>query len=318
MKILVTGGAGYIGSHVVLLLCDEGHDIIVLDNLSLGSKEAVDKRAVFINGSILNKEDLIKSLADVDAVIHLAAYKSAGESMQNPQKYSEHNVLGSMNLLRAMIEENVKNIIFSSSAAVYGLPEYLPLDEKHPLKPINHYGYTKLQTEKTIDLYGKEEQIRYINLRYFNAAGYDALGKITSLEKNPANLIPSVMEVASGKRNKLLIYGNDFETIDGTGVRDYIHVSDLARAHLAALNLISAQQSATLNLGSEKQYSVMEVIRSTEKITGKQIPYEIVGRREGDPDKIYASSEKARNLLKWSAEASELDNIIETTWRIYK
>ena len=318
MKILVTGGAGYIGSHVVLLLCDEGHDIIVLDNLSLGTKEAVDKRAVFIEGSILNKEELIKSLANVDAVIHLAAYKSAGESMQNPQKYSENNVLGSMNLLRAMIEENVKNIIFSSSAAVYGLPEYLPLDEKHPLQPINHYGYTKLQTEKTIDLYGKEEQIRYINLRYFNAAGYDALGKITSLEKNPANLIPSVMEVASGKRNKLLIYGNDFETIDGTGVRDYIHVSDLARAHLAALNLISAQQSATLNLGSEKQYSVMEVIRSTEKITGKQIPYEIVGRREGDPDKIYASSEKAQNLLKWSAEASELDNIIETTWRIYK
>ena len=318
MKILVTGGAGYIGSHVVLLLCDEGHDIIVLDNLSLGTKEAVDKRAVFIEGSILNKEELIKSLANVDVVIHLAAYKSAGESMQNPQKYSENNVLGSMNLLRAMIEENVKNIIFSSSAAVYGLPEYLPLDEKHPLKPINHYGYTKLQTEKTIDLYGKEEQIRYINLRYFNAAGYDALGKITSLEKNPANLIPSVMEVASGKRNKLLIYGNDFETIDGTGVRDYIHVSDLARAHLAALHLISAQQSTTLNLGSEKQYSVMEVIRSAEKITGKQIPYEIVDRREGDPDKIYASTEKAQNLLKWSAEASELDNIIETTWRIYK
>ena len=318
MKILVTGGAGYIGSHVVLLLCDEGHDIIVLDNLSLGTKEAVDKRAVFIEGSILNKEKLIKSLVDVDAVIHLAAYKSAGESMQNPQKYSENNVLGSMNLLRAMIEENVKNIIFSSSAAVYGLPEYLPLDEKHPLKPINHYGYTKLQTEKTIDLYGKEKQISYTNLRYFNAAGYDALGRITSLEKNPANLIPSVMEVASGKRNKLLIYGNDFETIDGTGVRDYIHVSDLARAHLAALDLISAQQSATLNLGSEKQYSVMEVIRSTEKITGKQIPYEIVDRREGDPDKIYASTEKAQNLLKWSAEASELDNIIETTWRIYK
>ena len=318
MKILVTGGAGYIGSHVVLLLCDEGHDIIVLDNLSLGSKEAVDKRAVFIEGSILNKEELIKSLADVDAVIHLAAYKSAGESMQNPQKYSENNVLGSMNLLRAMIEENVKNIIFSSSAAVYGLPEYLPLDEKHPLKPINHYGYTKLQTEKTIDLYGKEKQISYTNLRYFNAAGYDALGRITSLEKNPANLIPSVMEVASGKRNKLLIYGNDFETIDGTGVRDYIHVSDLARAHLAALHLISAQQSTTLNLGSEKQYSVMEVIRSAEKITGKQIPYEIVDRREGDPDKIYASTEKTQNLLKWSAEASELDNIIETTWRIYK
>lgn len=318
MKILVTGGAGYIGSHIVMLLCDKGHDIVVLDNLSLGTKEAVDKRAVFIEGSILNDEDLNKSLTGVEVVIHLAAYKSAGESMQNPQKYSENNVIGSMNLLRSMIEKNVKNIIFSSSAAVYGVPEYLPLDEKHPLKPINHYGYTKLQTEKTIDLYGKDGKIRYVNLRYFNAAGYDALNRIRCLEKNPANLIPSVMEVASGKRDKLLVYGNNFDTVDGTGVRDYIHVSDLARAHLASLDLLSKNQSATINLGSEKQYSVMEVIRLTEKITGKEIPYEIVDKREGDPDKVYASSENAHNLLGWSAKDSELDNIIETTWRIYK
>ena len=318
MKILVTGGAGYIGSHVVLLLCDEGHDIIVLDNLSLGTKEAVDKRAVFIEGSILNNEDLSKSLPGVEAVIHLAAFKSAGESMQNPQKYSENNVLGSKNLLRSMVEENVKNIIFSSTAAVYGLPKYLPLDEKHPLKPINHYGYTKLQTEKTIDLYSKDKQIKYINFRYFNAAGYDANGRIITLEKNPANLIPSVMEVAAGKRDKLLVYGNDFDTNDGTGIRDYVHVSDLARAHLAALELISRHESATINLGSEKQYSVMDVIKLTENITGKEIPYEIVGRREGDPDKIYASSENAQNILKWSAKESGLDNIIETTWRIYK
>ncbi len=318
MKILVTGGAGYIGSHVVLLLCDQGHDIVVLDNLSLGSKEAVDKRAVFVEGSILNNEDLSKSLPGVDAVIHLAAYKSAGESMENPQKYSENNVLGSRNLLRAMIEENVKNIIFSSTAAVYGLPEYLPLDEKHPLKPINHYGYTKLQTEKAIESYGKNNQIKYINLRYFNAAGYDAQGRITSIEKNPANLIPSVMEVATSKRDKLLVYGNDFDTVDGTGVRDYVHVSDLARAHLAALNLMSKNKSTTINLGSEKQYSVMDVIRVTEKVTGKEIPYDIIGRRQGDPDKIYASSENAQNILKWSAKESELDNIIETTWRIYK
>jgi len=318
MKILVTGGAGYIGSHVVLLLCDQGHDIIVLDNLSLGSKEAVDERAVFIEGSILNNEDLSKSLPGVEAVIHLAAFKSAGESMLNPQKYSENNVLGSINLLRAMIEENVKNIIFSSTAAVYGLPEYLPLDEKHPLKPINHYGYTKLQTEKTIDLYSKDKQIKYINLRYFNAAGYDSLGRISSLEKNPANLIPSVMEVAIGKRDKLLVYGNDFDTNDGTGVRDYVHVSDLARAHISALELISKNQSATVNLGSEKQYSVIDVIRSTENISGKKIPYEVVERREGDPDKIYASSDNAKNILNWSAKESELDNIIETTWRIYK
>ena len=318
MKILVTGGAGYIGSHVVLLLCDEGHDVVVLDDLSLGSKKAVDKRAIFIEGSILNNDDLNRSLSDIETVINLDAYKSAGESMRDPQKYSQNNVLGSKRLLSAMIEKNIKNIIFSSSAAVYGVPEYLPLDEKHPLKPINHYGYTKLQTEKTIDLYGNEGQITYANLRYFNAAGYDAQGRICSLERNPANLIPSVMEVATGKRDKLLVYGNNFDTYDGTGVRDYVHVSDLARAHLAAIDVLFKHQSATINLGSEKQYSVMDVIRLTEKITGKAIPYEIAGRREGDPDKIYASSENALNLLGWSAKDSELNNIIETTWRIYK
>ena len=318
MKVLVTGGAGYIGSHVVMLLCDEGHDVVVLDDLSLGTKEAVDKRALFIEGSILNNDDLSRSLSDVKIVIHLAAYKSAGESMQDPQKYSQNNVLGSKRLISAMIENKIKNIIFSSSAAVYGAPEYLPLDEKHPLKPINHYGYTKLQTEKTIYLYGNEGQITFANLRYFNAAGYDARGRISTQEKNPANLIPSVMEVATGIRDKLLVYGDNFDTVDGTGIRDYVHVSDLARAHLAAIELISNNQSATINLGSEKQYSVMDVIRMTEKITGKEIPYEVVERRDGDPDKIYASSENAKNILKWSAKESELDNIIETTWRIYK
>ena len=239
MKVLVTGGAGYIGSHVVLHLCDKGYDVVVLDDLSMGSKEAVDDRAFFIEGSILNSDDLINSLNGVNTVIHLAAFKSAGESMDNPQKYSENNVIGSKRLLGAMNEKNVKNIIFSSSAAVYGTPEYLPLDEKHPLKPINHYGYTKLQTEKTIDIYGNEGLISYANLRYFNAAGYDRRGKIRTKEQNPANLIPSIMEVAAGKRDKLLVFGNDFETIDGTGVRDYIHVTDLARAHLLALDLIS-------------------------------------------------------------------------------
>lgn len=318
MKILVTGGAGYIGSHVVMLLCERGHDVVVLDDLSLGNKDAIDKRASFIEGTILNNEDLSKSLSGVDVVIHLAAYKSAGESMKNPLKYTKNNIDGSISLLRSMVEHNVKNIIFSSTAAVYGVPEYLPLDEKHPLKPINHYGYTKLLTEKTIDLYSKEKQMRYINLRYFNAAGYDSQGRITSIEKNPANLIPSVMEVASRIRDKLFVYGNDFNTNDGTGVRDYVHVSDLARAHLAAIDILSTHQSATINLGSEKQYSVMDVIKLTEKITGKEIPYEVAGRREGDPDKIYASSENALNLLGWFAKDSELNNIIETTWRIYK
>ena len=318
MKVLVTGGAGYIGSHVVMHLCEAGHDVVVIDDLSLGDKKAVDSKATFIQGSILNKEDLNRCLKDIETVMHFAAFKSAGESMKNPQKYSENNILGTLTLLQSMIEHNINNIIFSSTAAVYGYPEYLPLDEKHPLNPINFYGFTKLAIENMLEWYHKLLGMNYVTLRYFNAAGYDEAERITSRENNPANLIPAIMEVASGNRDKIDVFGDNYDTPDGTGIRDYIHVSDLAKAHVKSLGLIQAKQSDTINLGSEKQYSVMEVISLTEKITGKTIPYEIVDRREGDPAKIYASSAYARKVLNWSASLSRLENIIETTWRIYK
>jgi len=318
MNILVTGGAGYIGSHVVMHLCEAGHDVMVIDDLSLGDKKAVDSKATFIQGSILNKEDLNRCLNDIETVIHLAAFKSAGESMKNPQKYSENNILGTLTLLQWMIEHSINNIIFSSTAAVYGYPEYLPLDEKHPLNPINFYGFTKLTIENMLGWYHKLLGMNYVILRYFNAAGYDKSEQITSREKNPANLIPAIMEVASGDRDKIDVFGDNYDTPDGTGMRDYIHVSDLAKAHVDSLDLIQANQSEIINLGSEKQFSVMDVIRVTEKISGKTIPYEIVDRREGDPATIYASSEYARKVLNWSASLSSLENIIETTWRIYK
>ena len=318
MNILVTGGAGYIGSHVVMHLCEAGHDVMVIDDLSLGDKKAVDSKATFIQGSILNKEDLNRCLNDIETVIHLAAFKSAGESMKNPQKYSENNILGTLTLLQWMIENSINNIIFSSTAAVYGYPEYLPLDEKHPLNPINFYGFTKLTIENMLGWYHKLLGMNYVILRYFNAAGYNKSERITSREKNPANLIPAIMEVASGDRDKIDVFGDNYDTPDGTGMRDYIHVSDLAKAHVDSLDLIQANQSEIINLGSEEQYSVMDVIRLTEKITGKDIPYEIVERRTGDPEILYASSEYARKILKWSASQSSLENIIETTWSIYK
>ena len=318
MNILVTGGAGYIGSHVVMHLCEAGHDVMVIDDLSLGDKKAVDSKATFIQGSILNKEDLNRCLNDIETVIHLAAFKSAGESMKNPQKYSENNILGTLTLLQWMIEHSINNIIFSSTAAVYGYPEYLPLDEKHPLNPINFYGFTKLTIENMLGWYHKLLGMNYVILRYFNAAGYDKSERITSREKNPANLIPAIMEVASGHRDKIDVFGDNYDTPDGTGIRDYIHVSDLAKAHVRSLGLIQANQSEIINLGSEKQFSVMDVIRVAEKISGKTIPHKIVDRREGDPATIYASSEYARKVLNWSASLSSLENIIETTWRIYK
>jgi len=278
----------------------------------------VDSKATFIQGSILNKEDLNRCLNDIETVIHLAAFKSAGESMKNPQKYSENNILGTLTLLQWMIENSINNIIFSSTAAVYGYPEYLPLDEKHPLNPINFYGFTKLTIENMLGWYHKLLGMNYVILRYFNAAGYNKSERITSREKNPANLIPAIMEVASGDRDKIDVFGDNYDTPDGTGMRDYIHVSDLAKAHVDSLDLIQANQSEIINLGSEEQYSIMDVIRLTEKITGKDIPYEIVERRTGDPEILYASSEYARKILKWSASQSSLENIIETTWSIYK
>ena len=317
MRVLVTGGAGYIGSHVVLELCDKGYEVVVLDNLSSGNKSAVDKRAKFINGSTLNISDIELGLEKVEAVIHLAAFKAAGESMVDPIKYSQNNILGSINLLNAIIKHKINSFVFSSTAAVYGYPEYLPLDENHPLEPINYYGFTKLEIEKILQWYSELKGLKFAALRYFNAAGYDINGRLNFLEKNPANLIPTTMEVASGMRNKMHVFGNDYNTHDGTGLRDYIHVSDLAEAHLQALDFLNNNNNIKVNLSSGERHSVMDVIDMTKKISGKEINYEIVERRPGDPAELYASSDLAYDALHWKPKYSDLKTLIESTWDVY-
>ena len=318
MKILVTGGAGYIGSHVVLALCEGGYEVEVLDDLSSGNREAVDDRAEFIQGSTLNNDNVATALNGVDAVIHLAAFKAAGESMIDPGKYSQNNISGTISLLNAMITYEVDKFIFSSTAAVYGYPKYLPLDENHPLEPINYYGFTKLEIERILKWYGELKGLKYATLRYFNAAGYDPQRRIQFLEKNPANLIPIVMEVASGRREKMEVFGNDYDTSDGTGVRDYIHVTDLATAHVKAIEYLNENESIILNLATGESHSVLDVINKTKEISGKNIPYHIVDRRPGDPAELYAGTTLAFDQLDWKANHSGLKSLIETTWEVYK
>lgn len=321
MKIFVTGGAGYIGSHVVYELCDAGYEVTIYDDMSLGREENIDKRAEFVLGSTLDKQQLSKALIneEFDAVIHLAAWKAAGESMEKPEKYAENNIFGSMNLLNAVTDAGIKNFVFSSTAAVYGFPCYLPMDEKHPVNPSNYYGYTKVFVEDNLKWYSQLKGLNYVALRYFNAAGYDVKGRITGKENNPNNLLPIIMETASGMRDKVQVYGNDYDTIDGTGVRDYIHVNDLAVAHVLALKyLMENKKNLIVNLSTERGYSVLEAINKAIEITGKEIPYQIVSRRDGDPDKVVASFAKANKILNWEAKYSDLETILESMWRVYK
>jgi len=319
MKILVTGGAGYIGAHVVLDLCDAGFQVIVLDDLSSGSQSSVDSRAKFLKGSTLVNDDLIKAFAfKPDAVIHLAAFKAAGESMTHPGKYSSNNIMGTVNLLNAMLEYKVQKFVFSSTAAVYGYPKYLPIDEDHPTDPANYYGFTKLEIERILAWYDNLKGLKFASLRYFNAAGYDPQNRISALEKNPANLLPIVMEVASGRRNSMDVFGQDYETPDGTGLRDYIHVSDLARAHVKALKYLEENnKSLTVNLATGENYSVLDVIKLAENITGKKINYNLAPRRPGDPAQLYAVSKRAEKLLKWKPQHSSLESILKSTWQVY-
>ena len=318
MNILVTGGAGYIGSHVVLDLLEADHDVIILDDLSLGREQNIHPDAQFIFGSTLDNEALKVCFRDqVDTVIHLAAFKAAGESMTDPEKYSKNNISGTINLLNAMTDHGVDTFVFSSTAAVYGYPEYLPIDEDHPTEPINYYGFTKLVIESFLEWYGKLRGLKYASLRYFNAAGYDPKGRILGLEQNPANLLPIVMEVASGVRDKMEVFGDDYDTPDGTGVRDYIHVSDLASAHVKALDYLQSGDSIMVNLATGKGYSVMEVIENAREITGHPIPYEITARREGDPAKLIATSKSAGELLGWETKFSDLESLLKSMWRVY-
>ncbi len=320
MKVLVIGGAGYIGSHVARELLDAGHAVSVFDNLSTGTVDNLFENETFIRGDILDPDELEKAMAGgFDALIHLAAAKAAGESMINPEKYSVQNLTGTINILNAASRAGIKRIVFSSSAATYGEPSYLPIDEEHPTNPENYYGFTKLEIERMLAWYDKLKGIKYAALRYFNAAGYDVKGRIVGLEKNPANLIPAIMEVAAGMRAEICIFGTDYPTPDGSGVRDYVHVSDLARAHVAALDRISAgNPSFIVNLGSEAGISVLEILEAARRITGKPIPARITARRPGDPAKLVASSALARELLGWEAQFSDVGTLVSTTWEAYR
>ena len=319
MNVLVIGGAGYIGSHTVLELCENGHSVAVFDNLSTGHLINIDSRAEFIQGDILNNDDLKDVFnGKFDAVFHFAALKAAGESMLEPGKYATSNITGTINILNQMVENNVTIFIFSSTAAVYGMPEYSPVDENHPVNPINFYGHTKLAIENLLHWYSKLKGIRFGALRYFNAAGYDINGRIKGLEKNPANLLPIVLETAIGKRDSMDIYGDDYNTPDGTGIRDYIHVNDLATAHLRTLNyIVKTKENLTLNLATGKGYSVLEVIEKMQEIIGKNINYKIIDRRPGDPAELIAVSKLANEYLNWECNYSDIKTILQSMWDIY-
>ncbi|MBN2422913.1 UDP-glucose 4-epimerase GalE [Candidatus Woesearchaeota archaeon] len=308
MKILVTGGAGYIGSSCVKALLAKGHDVIVADNLSKGMKKLVDKKAKFYKIDLCD-EKLSSLLKNIEAVVHIAAYKAVGESMKNPEKYSD-NIKGTINLLNAMKKHGVKRIIYSGSAAVFGKPAYSPLDEKHPCAPINYYGFTKLCSEQLIKWYAELYGFTFASLRYFNVAGDYGLGY---LDPEPQNVMPILMEVATGKRDKFVIFGNDYKTRDGTCVRDYIDVRDLVRAHVLALDL---KQNAIINLGTAKGTSVKELVAAVKKITKKDFKVEIGARREGDPAELVASNALAKKLLNWKPEHN-IQDMVESTYKAY-
>ena len=319
MKVLVIGGAGYIGSHVVKAMMKAGHQVTVFDNLSSGLRCNLFPENDFIYGNILIPENLDAAFAKgFDAFVHLAAFKAAGESMTAPEKYSVNNITGTLNIMNAAVKHNCLKMIFSSSAATFGEPQYLPMDEKHPQHPINYYGFTKLEIEEFMGWYDQLKGMKFASLRYFNAAGYDVEGEITGLEQKPENLLPRVMEAALGQRT-LKIFGTDYDTRDGTCIRDYVHVSDLAKAHVQALEYITKHaESIKLNLGTEKGTTVKEIIEAARKITGKPIPAEEAPRRPGDPASLYTTSALAKQLIGWVPEFSDVDTLVSSTWNVYK
>lgn len=318
-NILVTGGAGYIGSHIVYDLIDYGYNVTILDNLSTGFENNINSNAEFIKGDINNKTLLDKILKNIDTVIHLAAFKDANESMIYPSKYLENNILGSMILIDSCTKNKVKNFIFSSTAAVYGNPKYLPIDEKHILEPINYYGYTKLIIEQNLLWLNKISNLNIACLRYFNAAGYDLKNRVKCVEYKPSNLLPVVMEVCSGLKKEMNVYGTNYNTPDGTCLRDYIHVNDLSSAHIKSIDYLNRNNSKLiLNLATGKSYSVFEVIKQAQIITSKKINFNIVDKRAGDPEKIFAKSINAKKLLNWEAEFSDIETIIKSMWKVYR
>lgn len=323
MKILVVGGAGYIGSSVVYALEQKGYDLTVFDNLSLGHKQALSKNTKLLVGDLNNYSEIKNALKSekIDTVMHFAAFSLVGESVQNPIKYYQNNVANTINLFKAMEEVGVKNFVFSSTAAVFGNPIETPITEYHPINPINPYGLSKSMVEFVLKDLAEKGKINYVSLRYFNAAGAVPDGSIGEAHANETHLIPLVLKSILHKDSgfNLKVFGTDYETPDGTCLRDYIHVLDLAEAHILAVDhLVKGSESEFFNLGTGKGFSVLDIIKAAEKVTGEKIPYETAERREGDPPVLVASSEKITEMLGWKPQFPEIESIIETAWKWHK
>ncbi len=313
--VLVMGGAGYIGSHTVKHMLDNGFDVIVADNLVYGHIESVDKRADFVSADLadINSLNAIFEQYKIDAVIHFAAYAYVGESVSNPQKYYYNNVVGTLNLLQAMLAHNVKRIVFSSSCATYGAPQYIPIDEKHSQNPISPYGRTKLMIEQIFDDYERAYGLQHIALRYFNAAGCSSDGSLGESHNPETHLIPLVLKAIRGEIPNIKVFGTDYDTADGTCIRDYIHVEDLAAAHRLAVEKLGTYNGC-INLGTGLGTSVKEIITAAEKVTGKPCPSEYTSRRDGDPAKLFADNAKAKEVLGWKPKYTDIKDIIRTAW----
>lgn len=316
-KVLVCGGAGYIGSHMVRLLLEEGHDVVVFDNLSQGHVEAIDGVALE-RGDLLNPQDLAAVFArhDFDAVIHFAALIAVGESVARPDLYYRNNVVGTLNLLDAMRTAGVDRLVFSSTAAVFGNPLTERIDEGHPMAPLNPYGWSKRMVEQVLSDMATAFGLRSVCLRYFNAAGAHPDGQTGEAHAPETHLVPLVLLAALGVRGSLTVFGNDYETRDGTCIRDYIHVLDLASAHLSALDFLDDNAGAhVFNLGNGNGFTTLEVLETAKRITGRDIPFEIGPRRAGDAGILVADSTRARELLHWQPKFAALETIIETAWK---
>jgi len=314
--ILVMGGAGYIGSHTVRNLLDNGYEVVVADNLFYGHREAIDSRAKFAHANLLEPLSMhnLFNTYKVDAVIHFAAFAYVGESVNEPEKYYYNNVVGTLNLLRTMMAYGVKKIVFSSTCATYGEPHYTPIDENHPQEPINPYGRSKLMIEQIFADYERAYGLQHISLRYFNAAGCSTDGKIGESHTPETHLIPLVLNAIKGERQNIKVFGTDYDTPDGTCIRDYIHVEDLAEAHRQALEKLGTY-SGCINLGTGVGTSVKEIIMAAEEVSGRKCPTEYAPRRAGDPARLFANNAKAKDILGWEPRYTDIKDILRTAWQ---
>jgi len=322
VKVLVAGGEGFIGSHTVKALLDGGFETVVFDDFSAGRRELVVPGCRLVVGDLLDL-DAVRSVfrenGDIAAVLHFASLIQVGESYRDPQKYYRHNLGTSLNLLETMLEAGIGRFVFSSSAAVYGIPRVQPIPEDHPLEPFNPYGATKSMVESILADFDRAYGLRFITLRYFNAAGADPDGTLGEMHDPETHLIPNILLSAMGKRPPLGVFGTDFPTPDGTAIRDYVHVADLADAHVLALrHLLAGGPSEAVNLGTNRGYSVLEVVREAEAVTGRKVPIKVLPKREGDVPVLLASREKARRLLSWEPRVSDIGTILRTAWNWHR